>query len=69
MSMKTSNDPVGTGACNFPAFNAVSQPTAPPRAPFVIRLVPPPPPPHVILQHALDMAEQQSRFAALNFFG
>ena len=63
MSMKTSNDPFGNGACNLPACSEVPQPTASPAACHVRYLSGPPP--HVMLQHALGIAVQKSRFAAL----
>jgi hypothetical protein len=35
--MKNSNDTIGNRTCDLPTFSAVSQPTAPPRAPFSVR--------------------------------
>ena len=62
MSMKTSNDPFGNGTCNLPdVAQCLNQLRHQQRATFVICLVPP----HVMLQHALGIAVQKSRFAAL----
>ena len=36
--MKNSNDTIGSRTRNLPAFSAVTQPTAPPRAPILLHL-------------------------------
>jgi hypothetical protein len=40
MSMKNSNDTIGNRTRDFPACTAVPQPTAPPRAPVLLLILP-----------------------------